>query len=131
MNQNLNTLLTTDTYITQFPMSVQMKLSALRKCIQMAAPEAYEKISYQMPTFDLHGNLVHFAAFKNHIGFYPGSSGVEAFISKLALYHTSKGAIQFPIDQEIPFDLVREIVLFRVKENNDLYLQKLKLKGKK
>lgn len=131
MNQNLNRLLIIDTYIAQFPMSVQMKLSALRKCIQMAAPEAYEKISYQMPTFDLHGNLVHFAAFKNHIGFYPGSSGVAAFSSKLTDYHTSKGAIQFPNDQEIPFDLVTEIVLFRVKENNDLFQHKLKLKSKK
>jgi uncharacterized protein YdhG (YjbR/CyaY superfamily) len=131
MNQNLNTLLTIDTYIAQFSMSVQMKLSALRKCIQKAAPEAFEKISYQMPTFDLYGNLVHFAAFKNHIGFYPGSSGVEAFAGKLTAYHTSKGAIQFSNDQEIPFDLVREIVLFRVKENNDLYLQKNMLKNKK
>ena len=131
MNKNPQIELNTDTYIAQFPQSVQDKLNALRKCIQQAAPEAFEKISYQMPTFDLHGNLVHFAAFQNHIGFYPGSSGVEAFTSKLTAYHTSKGAIQFPIQQDIPFDLVQDIVLYRVKENMEKHQQKLIQKKKK
>jgi len=120
--------LSIDTYIAQFPKSIQEKLNALRICILEAAPEAYEKISYQMPTFDLHGNLVHFAAFQNHIGFYPGSSGVEAFTSKLTAYHTSKGAIQFPIQQDIPFELVKDIVMFRVNENKERYQQKINLK---
>ena len=123
--------MTTDAYISQFPLSIQAKLNALRKCIMQAAPEAFEKISYQMPTFDLRGNLVHFAAFSNHIGFYPGSSGVEAFKSKLSGYHFSKGAIQFPIDQDLPLDLVKEIVVYRVKENLALYQQKLALKKRK
>ncbi|HBG33740.1 MAG TPA: hypothetical protein DEG42_04640 [Acholeplasmataceae bacterium] len=131
MNKNPQIELNTDTYIAQFPQSVQDKLNALRKCIQQAAPEAFEKISYQMPTFDLHGNLVHFAAFQNHIGFYPGSSGVEAFTSKLTAYHTSKGAIQFPIQQDIPFDLVKDIVMYRVKENMEKHQQKLIQKKKK
>jgi uncharacterized protein YdhG (YjbR/CyaY superfamily) len=131
MKTNPKTIIDIDTYIAQFTQSVQEKLNALRKCIQEAAPEAFEKISYQMPTFDLHGNLVHFAAFQNHIGFYPGSSGVEAFTSKLTAYHTSKGAIQFPIQQEIPFDLVRDIVLYRVKENQEIYQMKLNHKKKK
>ena len=120
--------LSIDTYIAQFPKSIQEKLNALRICILEAAPEAYEKISYQMPTFDLHGNLVHFAAFQNHIGFYPGSSGVEAFTSKLTAYHTSKGAILFPIQQDIPFELVKDIVMFRVNENKERYQQKINLK---
>jgi uncharacterized protein YdhG (YjbR/CyaY superfamily) len=131
MNKTINPGLTTDSYILQFSSSIQEKLNALRNCIKQAAPESFEKISYQMPTFDLNGNLVHFAAFSNHIGFYPGSSGVEAFKSKLSGYHFSKGAIQFPIDQDIPLDLVKEIVLFRVKENKTLHQQKSKSKKKK
>jgi len=131
MNKNPQIELNTDKYIAQFSKSTQDKLNALRKCIKEAAPEAFEKISYQMPTFDLHGNLVHFAAFQNHIGFYPGSSGVEAFTSKLTAYHTSKGAIQFPIQQDIPFDLVKDIVLYRVKENMEKHQQKLIQKKKK
>ena len=131
MNANPKTIIDIDTYIAQFSKSTQDKLNALRKCIQQAAPEAFEKISYQMPTFDLHGNLVHFAAFQNHIGFYPGSSGVEAFTSKLTAYHTSKGAIQFPIQQDIPFDLVKDIVFYRVKENMEKHQQKLIQKKKK
>ena len=76
-----------------------------------------EAISYQIPTFKLDGNLVHFAAFKNHIGFYPTSSGIAAFEKDLSKYKTSKGTVQFPLDKPIPYDLVRKIVLFRVKEN--------------
>jgi len=108
---------TIDEYIAQFSNNVREKLELMRQTIHEAAPEAAEKISYQMPTFHQNGNLVHFAAFKQHIGFYPAPSGIENFKDELARYKTSKGAIQFPLDQEIPLELVREIVLFRLKEN--------------
>ena len=106
-----------DEYIGLFSSEVQDILTTLRNVIKEAAPEATEKISYQMPTFAMHGNLVHFAAFKKHIGFYPTASGVAAFTDKLVAYKTSKGAIQFPIDQPLPYELIREIVRFRVDEN--------------
>jgi uncharacterized protein YdhG (YjbR/CyaY superfamily) len=106
-----------DAYIALFPAEIQQKLQQIRAVIKQAAPEASEKISYQMPTFYLNGNLVHFAAFKHHIGFYPAPSGIEIFNEELAMYRTSKGAIQFPLDKPIPFDLVRAIVEFRVAEN--------------
>jgi uncharacterized protein YdhG (YjbR/CyaY superfamily) len=108
---------TIDEYIATFPEDIQGKLKQIRATIKAAAPDATEKISYQMPTFFLNGNLVHFAAFKNHIGFYPTASGVAHFTTELASYQTSKGAIQFPLDQPIPFDLVTRIVQFRVMEN--------------
>lgn len=108
---------TIDEYVATFPNEIQQKLTELRKTIHETAPEAEEKISYQMPTFAQNGNLVHFAAFKNHIGFYPAPSGIENFTEQLAKYKTSKGAIQFPLNEEIPLDLVREIVRFRLKEN--------------
>lgn len=106
-----------DTYIAQFPPETKEKLSALRKTIQEAAPGAKEKISYQMPTFALFGNLVHFAAFKKHIGFYPAPEGIEAFRERLSAYPSSKGAVQFPLDQPLPLALIREIVQFRVAQN--------------
>ena len=106
-----------DEYIAQFPAEIQQKLQEIRAVIHAAAPEATEKISYQMPTFYLRGNLVHFAAFKNHIGFYPVPSGIAAFEEELAPYKRSKGAVQFPLDQPIPFELIGRIVQFRVAEN--------------
>jgi uncharacterized protein YdhG (YjbR/CyaY superfamily) len=106
-----------DEYIGLFPSEVQDILTTLRKVIKEAAPEATEKISYQMPTFAMHGNLVHFAAYKKHIGFYPAASGVAAFTDKLVEYKTSKGAIQFPIDKPLPYELIKEIVRYRVDEN--------------
>ena len=106
-----------DAYIATFPDDIQAVLQELRATIKAAVPEAAEKISYQMPTFFLKGNLVHFAAFKNHIGFYPTPSGIEAFKDELAQYESSKGAVQFPIDQPLPFKLVSKIVQFRVAEN--------------
>lgn len=106
-----------DEYIMKFPPEVQKRLNTLRNVIREAAPNAEEKISYQMPTFYLSGNLVHFAAYKNHVGFYPAPSGIEAFQKELAPYKTSKGAIQFPLEKEIPYDLVKSIVKFRVEEN--------------
>ncbi len=109
---------TIDEYIGTFPKNVQDILQKLRQTIRKAAPEAEEAISYQIPTFKLNGNLVHFAAFKNHIGFYPTSSGIRAFKKELSQYKGAKGSVQFPIDQPLPLSLISEIVKFRVKENS-------------
>lgn len=106
-----------DEYIATFPQEVQVMLKKLRQTIRKAAPDATEKISYQMPTFYLDGNLVHFAAFKKHIGFYPAPSGISEFQDELVKYKTSKGAIQFPLDASIPHTLAKKIVQFRIKEN--------------
>jgi uncharacterized protein YdhG (YjbR/CyaY superfamily) len=108
---------TVDEYIAGFPPDVQAILQKIRATIRKAAPQAAETITYRMPTFTLRGNLVHFAAFKNHIGFYPTPSGVETFKVELTAYQTSKGAIQFPLDRPIPYGLISKIVKFRVKEN--------------
>jgi uncharacterized protein YdhG (YjbR/CyaY superfamily) len=94
-----------------------MTLKQLRKIIREQAPQAQEKISYQMPTFYLNGNLVHFAAHTKHIGFYPTPSGIEAFKSKLSKYKNSKGSVQFPIDEPLPIELIKRIVKFRVAEH--------------
>jgi uncharacterized protein YdhG (YjbR/CyaY superfamily) len=104
-------------YIGTFPEDVQRILEKMRQTIRDAAPEAVEAISYQMPTFKLNGNLVHFAAFKNHIGFYPTPSGIEAFKKELSQYPGAKGSVQFPIDKPVPYDLVQKITLFWVKES--------------
>lgn len=106
-----------DEYIASFPTNVQQILRELRTAIKMAAPEAEEKISYQMPTFALYGNLVHFAAYKNHIGFYPTPSAIEAFKSELTSYKSAKGSVQFPIDESLPLELISRIVKYRVEEN--------------
>ncbi len=113
-------IISIDNYIAQFPLNVQQKLQNLRQTIKEAAPQAEEKISYGMPTFFINKNLVHFAAYKNHIGFYPTPSGIDAFSDELSLYKTSKGAVQFPLDQPLPYDLISRIVAFRVNENNKL-----------
>ena len=119
-----------DEYISLFPPQVQLILQQLRQAIRDLVPEAEETISYGIPTFRLHGNLVHYAAYKNHIGFYPGAAGIEIFKDKLARYKLSKGTVQFPIDEPIPFDLIREIVLFRVNQNQ-LKAQAKKRKDRK
>jgi uncharacterized protein YdhG (YjbR/CyaY superfamily) len=106
-----------DEYIRAFPRDVQKKLADLRSTIRRAAPDAVEKIAYRMPTFFQKKNLVHFAAYQHHIGFYPTPSGIDAFKDELTRYVTSKGAIQFPIDEPLPLDLVTRIVKFRVAEN--------------
>jgi uncharacterized protein YdhG (YjbR/CyaY superfamily) len=106
-----------DEYIKTFPPDVLKILEKMRQTIQKAAPEAVEAISYQMPTFKLNGNLVHFAAFKKHLGFFPTSSGVAAFKKELSTYATTRGTVQFPLDKPMPYDLVTKIVLFRRKEN--------------
>ncbi len=110
---------TIDAYIQSFPEEIQVILTKMRTTILAAAPEATEKISYQMPTFYLKGNLVHFAAAKKHLGFYPAPSGISAFITELKDYKTSKGAIQFPYNKPIPYDLITKIVAYRVKENQN------------
>jgi len=107
-----------DDYIAEFPDDIQVRLSKLRQAINEAAPNATETISYRMPTFKLNGNLVHFAAFKKHIGFYPTPSAISAFEKELLPYNTSKGAVQFPYDKPIPYKLVEKIVRYRVKENS-------------
>ena len=106
-----------DEYIATFPEDIQKILQEMRATVHAAAPDAKEKISYQMPTFDLKGNLVHFAAFKNHIGFYPAPRGIEAFKEELSKYEGSKGAVRFPIDKPLPLKLISEIVKFRAAEN--------------
>jgi len=105
-----------DEYIKSFPADVQVILQTIRRIVREAAPEAVEAISYGIPTFKLGGNLVHFSAYKHHIGFYPTPSGIEQFEAELATYKSSKGAVQFPLDRPVPYDLVKRIVIFRVKE---------------
>lgn len=106
-----------DEYISMLPKDIRDKLEKMRQVIREAAPKAEEAISYGIPTFKLNGNLVHFAAYKSHIGFYPTSSGIAAFKKELSPYKLSKGTVQFPIDKPIPFEIVKKIVKYRVKEN--------------
>jgi uncharacterized protein YdhG (YjbR/CyaY superfamily) len=116
-----------DEYISGFPSDVQEILNKIRATIREAAPDAKETINYQIPTFTLKGNLVHFAGFKKHIGFYPAPSGIEKFAQELSGYASAKGSVQFPLDQSIPYDLISQITKFRVKEN----LERAAAKGKK
>jgi uncharacterized protein YdhG (YjbR/CyaY superfamily) len=108
---------TIDEYIQQFPADVQEILRTLRGVIKESSPAVEEKISYRMPTFVLRGNLVHFAAYRHHIGFYPAPSGITAFADELSAYKFAKASVQFPLDQPLPYDLIRRIVKFRVAEN--------------
>ena len=107
---------TIDEYIAAFPPAIQRQLQQMRETIQKAAPKAEETISYNMPGFRLGGMLVWFAGYKNHIGFYPKPSGLEAFKKELSGYKSSKGAVQFPVDKPLPLKLVSSMVKFRVKE---------------
>ncbi|MCB9231971.1 MAG: DUF1801 domain-containing protein [Bacteroidia bacterium] len=116
-----------DAYIAEFPLETQRLLQAMRETIQAAAPAATEKISYGMPTFYLKGNLVHFAAFKNHIGFYSTPSGHSEFEQELSRYKGGKGSVQFPLNEPLPLDLVRRMVEFRANQN----LERARAKGKK
>jgi uncharacterized protein YdhG (YjbR/CyaY superfamily) len=118
MTTERSTPTTIDEYIAGFPPDVQAILHKVRATIRAAAPEAQETINYQIPTFTLEGgNLVHFAAFKNHVGFYPTPSGMERFQKELASYESAKGSVRFPLNEPIPYDLIGEIVRFRVQEN--------------
>jgi uncharacterized protein YdhG (YjbR/CyaY superfamily) len=116
MSTHQKKIKTIDEYIALFPKDIQDKLGRLRRIVRESAPDAEETINYQIPTFKLKGNLVHFAAFKNHIGFYPTPSAIEAFKNELSPYETTKGSVKFPLDKPIPFDLVTKIVKFRMKE---------------
>jgi len=118
MNKSRKHFETIDEYIAMFPRDVQAILEELRQAIRDETPEAEETISYGIPTFDLNGrHLVHFAAYKNHVGFYPTSSGISAFRKELSSYEVSKGTVRFPIGEPIPLELVKKIVRYRVKEN--------------
>lgn len=125
MMQNAPT--TIDAYIADFSPDIQQKLEQMRATIQEAAPEAKEAMKYAIPTFVLHGNLVHFAAFTHHIGFYATPTANEAFAKDLAPYKMGKGSIQFPINEPLPLELVKKIVLYRVRQNTE----KAALKKKK
>jgi uncharacterized protein YdhG (YjbR/CyaY superfamily) len=116
-----------DEYIAGFPEEVQEILEKIRTTIRKAAPNAEETINYGIPTFTLKGNLVHFAGFKKHIGFYPTPTGIEQFKKELSVYEGAKGSVQFPLDKPIPYGLISKIVKFRVKEN----LERAAAKGKK
>ena len=116
-----------DEYVKSFPKDIQSLLTQMRLAIQKAVPQAEEDIKYGMPTFVYHGNLVHFAAFKNHIGFYPAPAGIQAFKKELSAYEGSKGAIRFPLDKPLPLKLVADIVKYRVSMNQE----KAKSKAKK
>jgi len=105
-----------DEYIAGFPQSVQETLHKLRAIVKEVAPEAEEALKYRMPTFVLRENLVHFAAFENHVGFYPTPSAIEAFKTELKGYESAKGSVQFPHAQPVPFALIKQMVRFRVKE---------------
>ncbi len=115
-----------DSYIACFPATTQKILEEVRLTIRNAAPEAKEKIGYGIPTLTLNGNLVHFAAYEHHIGFYPGAEGIEVFKTELADYESSKGTVRFPIDKPIPYSLITTIVKFRVKQNTDKASSKAK-----
>lgn len=129
MNESKVQFSNIDEYIALFPEEIQVILAKIRQIIKENAPEASEKISYQMPTFFLNGNLIHFAAFKNHIGLYPTPSGIDAFKEELSKYKGAKGSVQFPLDQPIPYDLIKRIVLYRVAESAKTAEAKLKKKS--
>jgi uncharacterized protein YdhG (YjbR/CyaY superfamily) len=118
---------TIDEYISEFEPKTRKTLNELRDFIRAEVPEATEKISYGMPTFYLNGNLVHFAAFKDHYGFFPSPSGIDEFEKELAPYRTGKGTLRFPLNEQIPWDIIKKVIQFRVKEN----LGKTKNNGKK
>jgi uncharacterized protein YdhG (YjbR/CyaY superfamily) len=106
-----------DEYIEAFPAEVQKALREIRSAVRRAAPQAKEKISYKMPAFELYGNLVYFAAFKKHVGFYPTPHGMVAYEKELAGYKQGKGSVQFPLDRPMPLELIEKIVATRVEEN--------------
>lgn len=116
-----------DIYIANSPKEIQDTLKKIRLTIKKSAPKAEETINYGIPTFTLEGNLVHFAGFKNHIGFYPTPSGIEKFKKELSIYEGAKGSVKFPLDKPIPYTLISKIVKFRVKEN----LERAEAKKKK
>jgi uncharacterized protein YdhG (YjbR/CyaY superfamily) len=117
-----------DEYIAGFPREVQEKLQRMRMAIRRAAPKAEEAIKYAMPTFTLNGNLVHFAAYKNHIGFYPAPRALQEFSAELSKYEGSKGAVRFPLDKPLPIGLIQRIVKYRVVKTREAAAKKQKLR---
>lgn len=127
-NKNISTI---DEYIANYPAELQVILQDLRKFIKDCAPDATEKISWGMPTFVIYGfNLVHFAVNKGYIGFYPADTGVAAFKDELTEYKTTKGSIHLPLNKEMPYDLIKKIVEYRVMENKKYAEEKLSKKKK-
>jgi len=136
MKSGMKAAASIDDYIAGYPEDVQSQLQKIRETIRRAAPQAGEAIKYGLATFTLHGNLVHFGAFKTHIGFYPAPSGIKEFQKELAKYDGSKGTIRFPIDKPLPLPLISKIVKFRVKqslekENMKALMRKQKTRSKK
>ena len=127
MKAKPKTVETIDDYISEFPKDVQAILKRIRTTIRKAAPEAQEAIKYQIPTYVQNGNLVHFGAYKTHIGFYPTSKAIVKFKTELSPYAGAKGTVRFPLDKPIPYDLIGRIAKSRVQDN----LTKAKAKGKK
>lgn len=117
-----------DQYIAGFPAEVQERLQQIRAIVREAAPGAEERIKYRMPTFELLGNLVHFAAFQRHIGFYPTPSAIAAFKKELASYKSGRGSVQFPLNQPLPLSLIRRMVNFRVKEARQILFKRKRSK---
>lgn len=118
MDTNITTI---DEYIEQFPKTTQAIMKKIRKIIRDSAPEAKEKIGYGIPTFTWHGNLVHFGAYPAHIGFYPTPDVIAAFTKEIKPYKSAKGSVQFPLDQPMPYDLIKDMVEARVKAVSDKY----------
>jgi uncharacterized protein YdhG (YjbR/CyaY superfamily) len=133
MEKQTKQILTMDEYIGTFPKHVQKRLESIRKLVAKLAPDAQEKISYQMPTFCLNGNLVHFAGFKNHIGFYPTPHGISEFQKELSKYKNGKGSVQFPLDEPLPMKLIERMVKYRIqKKRNNVGTRKKQIrKGRK
>jgi uncharacterized protein YdhG (YjbR/CyaY superfamily) len=127
MDKTTISFINVDDYINSFPNEINIKLTKIRNLVHNIIPEATVTIKYNMPTFEYHGNLVHFAAYKNHIGFYPSPSGIIAFKEDIKPFKNSKGAIQFPINKDLPLELIEKIVRFRIEENK--LKQKSKLKS--
>lgn len=119
---------TVDSYIAAFPKEVQLLLQQMRATIKKAAPKAVESISYMMPAYKLNGPLVYFGGYKGHIGFYPTSSGIEAFKKELAVYKGSKGTVQFPLDKPLPLKLIAQMVKYRIAQNELKAKEKAKKK---
>lgn len=113
-------------YIKDCPKDIQSQLQKIRKAIKEVAPKAEEAVSYGMPTFKLHGNLVHFAAFKTHFGFYPMPSGISAFDKELSKYDLAKGTIRFPLDKPVPIALIKKITKYCVQRNRENFILKQK-----
>jgi uncharacterized protein YdhG (YjbR/CyaY superfamily) len=120
-----------DEYVALYPPDVQARLEKIRATIRKAAPQAIERISYQIPTFSQCGNLVHFAAYEHHIGFYPGASAVKHFRKEIAAYDSAKGSVQLPLNRPIPFGLITRVVKFRLKENLAKYASPAAKRSKK